>query len=708
MRTPEDIGTASNMVTSVMSQAQGMASESMLRGLAAIEKLAAFKVDLPELAAPDFLTPTITPPEVGSAPDDPGEGNALFPALPDEPEPGTLGVLVLDDAPAYDLVAPLLADIALPDPFDALLPQAPVLNEVATPVEPDFSLPAVPTLLGLNLPSAPTLDLPLFTDEAPAAPDAPDARFVWVEVAYASDQLATLNSRLLSLVNGESTALAPEIEEALWQRDCDAEALTTHQAVAGALQMSAARGFAIPGGQLVRLVQQAIAASANRDTDNSRRIMAEQAQLEQTNFQFAFGAAVQFESRLIEHFNQVQARALDSAKFTVSALIELFNAQVNLYQADVQAFGAKAEVFKTRLQAALAQLDVYKAELEGQKVIGELNVQMAQQYSAQIEGVKALAEVFRARVEAVTLTVQTNRNRSSLYRAQIEGYAAQVKANTLGVQGYLSQLQGEQAKTQIVSEQISGYTSRVQAFRALTDAKLSEATLQFRQLQEFPVELYRGRIDAFQAQVSAEAQRLSARAAIFNARVDGYATVERVNTAHVGAQAEVAKTTTQLYASQAQLALQAGMTNLKLAQNNSETMQAAYRAGGQLTAQMASAALSARNVSASLTGLVSNSASASVSNSHSRSSSNGKSYSSSTNTNFSSTTGTSNSSHNSVNNSTSISDNQTSSDLSSQSATLAVSNAISNSRQRSVRNSSSYGMRRSTSFANDTVYVHKG
>lgn len=705
---PPDIVAASSLVTSVMKQAQGMASESMSRGLAAIQTLANFSVTIPTISVPNFTIPTVTLLPVGATPADPGNLVNTLPAFPADPVTGAVPAIDLGSAPTYDLVAPLLIDIPLPDPFSALVPIAPSLTTVTTPIEPDFTLPDVPTMLGLNLPSKPTLDLPLFTDTVPLAPTAPDARFTWSEVAYHSDQLANLNTRLLSLVNGASTALSPEVEDAMWQRECDAEALLTHNAVENAMQQTAARGFQIPGGQLIRIVQQAINDSQNKDRDSSRKLMVEQAQLEQSNFQLAFTAAMQFESGLIEHFNQVQERALDAAKFTVTALIDLFNARVNLYQADIQAFGTKVDVFKTRLQAALAQLNIYKAELEAQKMVGTMNLQMVQQYTAQISGVKAMVDVFRARVEAVTLAVETNGNRTSLYRTQIEGYASQVKAGTLAVRGYVSQLEGEQAKTQIFSEQVSGYTSRVHAYAALTEAKLSEATLQFRQLQEFPVELYKGRISAYQAEVDAEAQRLMATAAIFNARVEAYAAVSSVEVAQSGMQAEIASTGSKLYASQAQVALQAGVINLKMAQNRSETVQSALRAGGQLATQMASAALSARNVSASLSGTVSNSSSKSAQNSNTKSSTNGKSFSSSTNTNSSSNTGTSNSSSTSNHTSQSMSDEQSSSDIIDQSVTNATTLSITNDTQASMRSTNSAGFRVRNTVGHDTIYTHKG
>src|ERR1700693_1982544 len=150
--TPPEIGASTGYVQSVMADAQTLAAQSVSRGLAAIQTLGNFQATIPPIVAPNFVIPTIT----------------LSPTA----TPPSLG-----DVPLYDLVAPLLVDIPLPNPLTAIAPAAPSLNIVATPVAPNFTLPAVPTFASLYVPNAPTLDLPLFVDAAPIAPIAPNAVF---------------------------------------------------------------------------------------------------------------------------------------------------------------------------------------------------------------------------------------------------------------------------------------------------------------------------------------------------------------------------------------------------------------------------------------------------------------------------------------------------------------------------------------------------
>ena len=622
---------AGQIVTSVIADSGAMAHAAQAVALQAIAALGNFHLNLAPLAPPAVPDPQVNPSVLGTVPSDPGAATN-FPYAPGEPALASLALFDPDTPPAYDVAPPFLVDIPVPDPFAALVPPAPVLGEVAMPVAPGFVLPEVPTLIALNLPDAPTLDLPDFTDVLGAAPGAPTASFSWSEVTYDTALLGTLNSRLAELVGGAASGLSPAVEDAIWQRGREREALLAQDAVGEATRMFAGRGFSIPGGTLARIVQQALQDANGRASALSRDVMIKQAELEQSNFQFAFNTAMQLESRLIEHFNAVQNRALDAAKFTFQALIQIFQARVQLYQADVAAFTAKADVFKTRLQAALARLDIYKAELEGQQLIGALNTQLVQRYTAQLEGVKTTAELFRTQVDAAKAQLEAQQQRVSVYVAQLQGYDSQVKSKATEYEGYATRVRAELSKVQMFSEQVGAYKSRTEAYGALVNARLGAQSMNFKQLQEFPLEVYRQRVAAYQAGVSAEAERLRAEVALFEGRVRAFAATETAKATQVEAQVEVARLHTQVFTSGAQLQLQAGEANLRLAVSAAETAQGSLRAAAQVSGQLAAAALAARNVHAAIsqTDSDSSSRSASISNTNASSNSGSSSESDST------------------------------------------------------------------------------
>lgn len=614
---PVDNG-ASDLVQQVIAETGDLASIAHTQALAAITALGAFSPNIPTIAVPDIPVQGVSPLPLGTEPAAPGDLSASFPPAPLEPTVGDLTDVTLGDEPVFDVSTPTLVEVPLPDPFDALMPAAPELAAPDVPVEPDYVVPPVPTMAGLNLPDVPTLDLPLFNETLRDSPAEPSAEFSWAENDYNTALLTQMNTRLVTLINGAHTGLDADVEAAIWNRGRDRAALVTQRGVDEATRMLASRGFSMPQGTLVRVVQQAVAEGQRMDADLSRDILIKQAELEQSNFQFSFNMAMQLEGALINHFNQVQNRALDAAKFEVASLIDIFNAKVTLFNADVQAFGMKASVFKTRLEAALAQLEVYKQQLEGQKLVGQLNEQAARIYESQLKGVQVIAEIYKSRIEGVKVRIDADRARVDIFKAQIDGYDSQVKAKTAEYQGYAERVKAELTKVQMFGEQVQAFKSRSDAYAALVNARLGAATLDFKQNQEFPVDLYKSRIQAYSVNVQAEAERLRAVAQIYESRVRAFAASEQAKATHTSAEVEAVKATSAVYTSQAQLALQAGESNMKLAMTAHETAQANLRAAGQLSGQLAAAALAARNVSASISANTSNS----VSNASSTTSSN--------------------------------------------------------------------------------------
>lgn len=704
---PPIIAEAGALVQSVIGAAHVAADQTVSGGLTAIETLGSFTLNIPQIEVPVFELPNIALPVAGEVPEPPPAIN-FFAELPIGPSPATSPANVSTDAPNYTLSAPMLADIELPDPLQLVAPAVPTSWSVGVPVEPGFVLPEVPSYAAFNLPDAPVFDLPAFTVSDPQAPELVNPQLIWSEVDYRSDQLAMLNTRLGDLVNGDASALDGDVEEAMWQKGCDAEALLRYQAVNDALQQSAARGFSVPGGQLVRVVQSAIATSLEKDSAQSRVLMVDQLKLEQSNFQFAFTQAMQLEARLMELFNQFWSRALDAAQFRVAALVDLANARVTLYQEDVRAFAVKADVFKTRLQAALAQLDVYRTQLQGIALRGELNLQMVKQYAAQIEAVKVMGELFTARVQAVGLTVKQNTTKLELYRSEIDAYSALSRSHTVEVQGYLNQIEGQTNHVKLFSKEISGYGARVDAYKVLADAKLADATFDFEALQRFPVQLYKAKMQGFEAQISGQAAQLEADAERFSQQIQAYSAQTRSEDANAGARADVLDLTQRLATAQAKTQLQAGVNNLRMAVLQQEMAQSALRATGQVTTQLGSAALSARNVSAGITGNTSNSASQSVANHTSVSASNSSNTGSSNAIRYSSSRNVSNSGY------ANVSNNQSQSNNESRSSSVESSVSNNNSQSSSTDYSNSVRRSRSSSFSNGvgqrsaTIYRHKG
>jgi hypothetical protein len=243
----------------------------------------------------------------------------------------------------------------------------------------------------------------------------------------------------------------------MWQRKRDRTARLTERAVAEAARMVAGRGFSMPQGTLVRLIQQAIAEGLNKDAEDSRTVMIKQATSMQQNMRFAFHGrhagghadlALQSGAGPRAGGGQVRLPVGDRHLQRPRAAVH----------ADVQAFGMKAQVFKVRLEAALAQLEIFKARIEGQRLVGEVNKLLVDTYIAQLTGVKTIAEVYRTRVDAVKSRIEADMAQVEIFRARIRRYDSQVKAKSSEYEGFATELKAEMMKVELFSAQLGAST----------------------------------------------------------------------------------------------------------------------------------------------------------------------------------------------------------------------------------------------------------
>lgn len=590
----------SAVVAEALDDAGAFAEETLDRALQVIEQLGSFNVQIPVITAPIIPIPEANLPVIGDAPTEPGDLNASFPAAPDIPVLGSVSSISLPQVPEFNEAAPIIANIPVPDELSASLPVEPSLSNFILPDSPSYTLPVVPTLQGLNLPSPPSIDIPFFAETVGELPLAPSVEFAWNDVTYASTLLDSARAKLLDTLTGQSQALSAEAEEAIWNRARDRESRITQGVLDDAMINFASRGFQLPSGTLARIVQTAMQEQIQKESSISRDIMIRQSELQVENFRFSLTAAIQLEGKLIDSFNLAQARALDAAKFTFQSFIEIFNAKVSLFQADVQAFQAKAEIFKTRLQAELARLEIYKSEIEGQKLVAQLNESQVRTYVAQLDAIKVIVDVYRSQVDAAKSIIEADGVKVELFRSQIAGYESLVKAKASEFDGYATRVKAEATKIDMYSAKAGAFKSRAEAFDSLVKATLGSSELEFKQKQEFPLEVYKQKTSGYLAAIQAESSRINALADVYKTRVDAYAATEGAKSDLARSQTEILKSVTDASVAQAELSLKAIDQNIRMAIAAHETAQQSLRAAGQLSGQLAAAALSARNVSASL------------------------------------------------------------------------------------------------------------
>ena len=271
------------------------------------------------------------------------------------------------------------------------------------PTEPSDSItrPTPPSMGDLETIHIPDISLP-------DPPDDPAASFIYNETAYQSQLLTDLKAALLDYVQNGGTGLSSDVEDAIWARARARKDLLNEKVYDEALNFFAARGFTLPPGALSGRLTEALQEQTRADAHINYEVMIEQARLAQKNTQFTITSSVQLVGQEREYFDKIADRAFSKAKTVVDMVLNVYNAKMAGYVAQIQGKKVEADVAKVRgeLQASKnrnavdifnAMISKYDAELRAEigivEVIGRI-------YSFKVAGYEAKARVAIANLNA--------------------------------------------------------------------------------------------------------------------------------------------------------------------------------------------------------------------------------------------------------------------------------------------------------------------
>lgn len=528
------------------------------------------------------------------------------PTLPNLPSSPTLSDIVIGSAGAVPAFTGSVS-VNMPAPPSLFTVTAPIKDytldlSVVYPDAPSTDLPAVPSLLSLNIPSPLPLDLPVFNMAFPSASGVyiPSITFSYLENPYSSEVLDAIKAELLFRMNG-GTGLNPTVESAIWNRGRDREQRASLLSERTLLVDRASSGFSRPPGSAMAALEVVTQETQSKIIDLSREIMIKQAELEQENLKNAIQQAIALEDILIRHFDVAAQRSFEVAKYTQELAIEICKLAITVYNTEVEAYKSYAIAFETIVKSELAKIEIYKAQLEGQKLISEINDQSIRIYLAQIEGVKTSVSLYTAIIESTTAKLKAEGLKIEAFKAEVDAYGSQVQAEIGIYSMYGEQIKGELAKVQVFDSQVKAFTSQIQAYASTNDIVFKKADVEVK-INEYKLGVYTAQLDAYIKQAQANQMVYSEATEVYKAQAEIYL-------ADVGldkAQAELLLKEAENTITQNKYAADIGIQN---AQVTLEAYKSAYmaqleakKASGSIYAQLAASALSGINVSASVSG----------------------------------------------------------------------------------------------------------
>lgn len=602
--TPQAISTAGTLVAERFTTASAYAGSLWTIAQNLLAQLGALDFDI------DWTAPTIDPVSDGGLSQlTPVEPDPLtiddltivpveFPYTPPDPVENTLPTRT---APEESFTDPGFAIPATPDvTWPTFTETAPGVSDSIIPEAPTITLPAVPQLSNVVIPSPPEYNIPEFDWVLPTDDiTAPEPQFIWNEAEYDSAVKRMLAEKLYNnLVNGGS-GLPEATEQAIYDRATSRMRDEEQTALDQMLDFFAGRGFDLPPGALAGQMLELNNKILKTREDLNNDILIQQSKLAQENTHFIINAAINNEKILMDYTNQFQTRAFEAAKFVVLSALQIYQSKIEMYKAKLAVYTAQAEVYKARVIGETAKAEFYKAQVQGVVASVEVQKALVDVYTAQVNANMLLIQLYKAEMEGAQIRASIDEIRIKGFAALVQAYSAQVTAASERYRGYQAQITGEVAKAEMYKAQVEAYTARVAAYRTEVEAD----TMVLKQdlaINENMIEIFKARIQQYLAQVQASMGQLESQTKIEGVRVDAFKAqilayngeLEAVTKAYLG-RIEEAKTA-------AEIELKTADITIKEALGKQELIQGNIKAAAQIASQMAAAAISGVNASASI------------------------------------------------------------------------------------------------------------
>lgn len=514
----------------------------------------------------------------------------------------TLTPLVLDAVPTFTgkIAGVTIPPAPMPSATGAL-PAKPVIPGVSIPGAPTVAVPDLPALDELRIPAFNFPVIPEFSLTAPEFEGSPIQTVLqWDEPEYRTEVLDEVIAVLRDIWAG-NRGLPAAVEQAMFERAAGREDLAVARAIKEVDVEFSSRGFTMPPGMHAARVDAIRSDAMVKRLGLNRELTIQVAQWQIENMRFACEQGVACENVLFNIFNNMANRMFDAAKTQLAFYLDVYSAQVTLFNARMSAYQAEAQVYETRLKAELSKIEVFKAEVEAEIARGQLNEQRVRVFSAVVDAMKMHIEVYKARMQGAQVESDLARNLVETYKAEVGAYAEVVRADKNRFDAYDSQMKGVTAQLGVMDAEAKVFTSQIQAFAAVTSAKGNQTSAEASVISA-QVGMQRAKLDADKARIDGEL-------AAMEKNLKGYMASFEAARMEMTARIEEAKAQMQAEQSAERVAVAKYETDvradiskkeLKLSQDKLGFEKAARVA--EITAQMVAGAMAGINVTASLQG----------------------------------------------------------------------------------------------------------
>jgi hypothetical protein len=416
--------------------------------------------------------------------------------------------------------------VSLPDAptfTTELSAEKPTIAEVINANAPTESVPDKITGIGTyNIPSPPSVTIADFGDAIPAYTlSVPDVEFSYVEPIYSSALKDALGTKLLSDVENGGTGLSEEVEDAIWERTRERDKRDYDDAKDKLDSAWSGKNFSLPDGVLTELRQSLIVDARNLSTERSRDILIKQAELAQANTHFAITSSLSLEQLELNHANEVNNRALESAKSIIEFAIAFHGLKIADYNIQLERAKIQAVEQGSRLEAEKLRLEAYRVEMLEVQAKSGLDKDRLAGYNLDLERYNNLLKLFSAEQGAVATALGIEGLKIDFYKENINDHKARLDAQRNQALLFEAQTKGELGKVQVYVAELDAEKTRVGTLVAQGNLEIAKLESNVK-LQDLELRGMLGNIEAYKATVSVANIELSQEAIMYGHDVDKF------------------------------------------------------------------------------------------------------------------------------------------------------------------------------------------
>ena len=290
------------------------------------------------------------------------------------------------------------------------LPDPPPISDLdaVKPSRPSYDVPDVgspPDLRGdIQSPVFQTIDRPDIE-----YPEEPTRELNWSELPYMSDLLDSITSSISYVITNGGAGLDADYEQAVWDRAVARLELAHLEKYEEAENYYASKGHVAPPGALVSRLNMLNLYKEEQEGLISSDIAAKMLELAHEHKKFNLDLGVRLEQLTMQQKNEVENRALEAEKLTITLLYEKYKVamdgimnKVEIYKADIAAEGTRVESIaaanKSLTDTLSAETDAWIARIQAEFGIIEEIIKM---YVAEMGGYEAEVRAGGIRIGAL-------------------------------------------------------------------------------------------------------------------------------------------------------------------------------------------------------------------------------------------------------------------------------------------------------------------